>query len=132
MAAHVDTSIIVRYLIRDVPVLASQAAALIESDQELVISEVALAEAAHVLRTIYQVPRETLVDALVDLANRRNIRVRGISRERVIAVLRLSRPSGRVSIPDALILGAALEDGAECVHTFDRRFPAPGDASRSQ
>lgn len=123
MAAHVDTSFLVRYMVRDVPEFATQAAAVIESVQELVISEVALAETAHVLRSAYQVPREPLVDALVDLINRKNVRVRGISRERAVAALRLCLPSGRVSIPDALIWAAAVEDEAEFVHTFDQRFP---------
>ncbi|MFN3650459.1 MAG: PIN domain-containing protein [Armatimonadota bacterium] len=121
--AHLDTSVIVRYLVGDDPALAAQAKSLVESADELVINPVALAESAHVLRSVYGVAREPLVDALIQLVNRKNIAIRGLSREIVILALRRCRPSGRVSVPDALIWAAAMEDHASGILTFDRRFP---------
>ena len=38
----------------------------------------------------------------------------------------MCRPSGRVSIADAMIWAAARTDRASAIYTFDRRFPGDG------
>jgi len=121
-----DTNSIARYLVRDEPEHARRAAALIESDQPLRISIVVLAETAFVLSRLYRISRKDVVDALTRLLERQNIEAHEIGTELAVQALSLSRPSGRVNYPDALLWAVARQAANACVWTFDERFPADG------
>ena len=49
----------------------------IDDEQEIGVSLVALAECAHVLRTQYDVGQRDIIDSLIGLIQRENIRVLG-------------------------------------------------------
>lgn len=98
---------------------------VIDSDQEVVLSEVILAETAYVLASVYEHPRPELVDALMLFVQRRNIRMAKLPKELVLEALRLCRDSKRHSFADALLWAAARDSGGS-VYTFDRRFPTIG------
>ena len=97
---------------------------MVDSQRVLAVSTVVLAEVWYVLRDRYQVPREAVLDALLGLVGRANIRVLNASKEVVVSALELCRSSGRVSIADALIWAETRQAGLPTVYTFDRRFPA--------
>ncbi len=124
-APFLDTSYIVRYLTQDVPEMAEEAAEVIDSDQEIVLSEVILAETAYVLASVYEYPRPELVDALMLFVQRRNIRMLKLPKELALEALRLCRDSKRHSFADALLWAEARNAGGS-VYTFDRRFPMIG------
>lgn len=127
----VDTNILVRYLLQDDPEQGRAAARLIDSETNLAISLVALAETAFVLSRNYHVPREEVVDRLVELLRKRNIYVLGVDKNLAASSLMLCRPSGRVNYADALINADARANAVEKLHTFDERFPSEGlDISR--
>ncbi|MEE2928408.1 MAG: PIN domain-containing protein [Chloroflexota bacterium] len=105
---------------------ARQASEVIDSTEELEISGIALAETAFVLTTVYQVPRGRAADQLIDLVRKENISLTGLTKDLAIQGLLMCRPSGRVSIADALIWAAARSGGSEVVYSFDRRFPDDG------
>lgn len=117
MSAFLDTSVLVRYLTDDIPELAAQAERIIEHADELHVTPVVLAETAHVLRRLYHVPRGAIVDHLLALVQQDNI---------VVAGLYQCRPSGRISIPDALGWATARSAGVRTIYAFDARFPAEG------
>src|SRR5215212_6846102 len=98
--AFVDTNVLVRYLTDDPPSLAERAAKLLESDERLMVTELVLVEAAYVLTTVYEVPREAAVDALIDLVQKRNLALLQLEKPLAIQALRLCRSSGRVSFAD--------------------------------
>jgi hypothetical protein len=50
----------------------------------------------------------------------------GIDRATAVEALLLCRPSGRVSVPDALTWAEARTSGAGAVYSFDRTFPSDG------
>ena len=125
MRALLDTSLVVRYLTGDPPQLMGATVRLVEGRDDLLISAVVIAETAHVLSSYYDVPREEVVDLLHSLLRRSNIDTLNLPKDLVISALLLCRPSGRVSIPDALIWAEASTAG-HAVYTFDRRFPATG------
>ncbi len=124
-----DTSVLVRYLVGTPDTQARQAAKLIDDDDlEIGIAPVALAECAHVLRTQYEVPARDVIDSLIDLVQRENIRTLGVSTELVVQHLVLARSMPGRPIPDALIVAAAVASGAESLATFDqdqRRYGIP-------
>ena len=85
-----------------------------------------LAEIAFVLTKTYSVPRQTVVDELIKLVSRRNIRLHGLDKDVVIQSLELCRPSGRVSFADAALWATAHSSGMRSVYSFDKRFPDIG------
>jgi predicted nucleic acid-binding protein len=116
-----DTSVLVRYLVGTPAAQARRAARLIDDDDlEIGVSPVALAECAHVLRTQYGVPPRDVIDCLIDLVQRENIRMLGVSTELVVQHLVLARSMPGRPIPDALIVAAAVAGNTESLATFDR------------
>ncbi|MDQ3965716.1 MAG: PIN domain-containing protein [Actinomycetota bacterium] len=119
-----------RYFLQDDPEKGPAAARLMDGTRELGISLVALAETAFVLSRNYRVPREQVVDRLVELLRKRNIDVLGIDKALVASALLLCRPSGRINYADALINADAQAHAVDRLYTFDERFPPEGLALR--
>lgn len=117
---------VVRYLVRDVPDMADRAATIIDSDEDLLISGVALAEIDHVLRSVYNLPREAVIEHLMAFVSKRNIHCHRLDKGTVLEAFLMCRPSGRVPISDALIWAAARTSGQNLVYSFDARFPTDG------
>ena len=126
MPAILDTSVIIRYFTDDPPGSADEAAAIIDGRGELVVPEVMLTETAHVLRTRYDVQRQEVVDDLVTLLEKSNIRCLVLENQLAIRALALCRPSGRVSFTDALTWAAAHHAAIGQIYTLDQRFPSAG------
>lgn len=125
-SAFLDTNVIVRHLVGEPAEQAAEASRIIEEVENLQISGVALTETAFVLRSVYQVSRETIVDRLMALVERDNISTYALDKSLVLRGLEICRPSGRVSMADAMLWAAARSDGAIAIYTFDRRFPNEG------
>ncbi len=126
-----DTSVIVRYLVGSPPAQARRAARLIDDvDTEVGISAVALAECAHVLRTQYEVAQRDIIDSLIGLIQRENVRVLGIRTELVVEMLVRARSLPGRPIADAMIIAATLAADAAPLATFDRDQQRYGVAVR--
>lgn len=116
-----DTSVIVRYLVGSPAAQARRAAALIDDDGiEIGISLVALAECAHVLRTQYGVDQRDIIDSLIGLVQRENIRVLGLRVDILVEALVRARGLPGRPIPDAMIVASSLAADALPLATFDR------------
>jgi len=115
-----DTSVLVRYLVGTPDAEAQRATELIDGDDEIGVSPVALAECAHVLRTQYGVAKADIVESLIGLVQRENIRMLGGRTDLVVEMLVRARAMRERPIPDALIVAAALDAGALPLATFDR------------
>ncbi len=116
----VDTSVLVRYLVGTPPAQARKAAALVDGPEEIGLSPVALAECAHVLRTQYGVERGDILESLIALVQRENVRVLGLRTDVLLGVLVRARQLPGRPIPDALIVAASLAADALPLATFDR------------
>jgi predicted nucleic acid-binding protein len=121
-----DTSVIVRYLMADQPQMQHQAAFVIESDEVLGITSVAVLESAHVLSTVYRYPRDIVVDALTELITRDNMVGIGVDRDQMVAKLSLCRRSGTVSFGDALLAATAVSHRLNEAYTFDAKLRRSG------
>ena len=120
-----DTSVVVRYLTGDPPEMAERAAAVIDTEDGRIVSELVLVETAYVLESYYEVDRAALTDALSGLVRRRNLKLLGLPKSLVLEALDLCRASRRVSFTDAFVWAQAHHAGEpRLVHTFDRRFPS--------
>ena len=128
----VDTSVVVRYLVGTPTSQARRAAALIDDDAtQIGVSMVVLAECAHVLRTQYEVERRAIIDTLIDLIQRENVRLLGGRGDLVVELLVRARSQPGRPIPDALIVASALEADAIPLATFDRDQRRYGVATRA-
>jgi predicted nucleic acid-binding protein len=115
-----DTSVIVRYLVGSPAGQARRAARLVDSDTEVGVSPVALAECAHVLRTQYGVDQRDIIDSLIGLVQRGNVSVIGLRVDVLLEMLVRARDLSGRPIPDAMIVAAALAADALPLATFDR------------
>lgn len=125
-----DTSVLVRYLVGTPAAQARRAARLIDGEELVGVSPVALAECAHVLRTQYLVDRSDVIGSLIGLVQRENIRILGQRTDLLLATLVRARGLPGRPIPDALIVAAALEADALPLATFDRAQNRYGIAIR--
>ena len=126
MSGFLDTSMVVRYLVRDVPEMAEQAAGVIDGGADFWVTGVAMAEVSYVLRSVYQMPTEIVIDHLMAFLGKQNIDCYGLDKGTVLQALLMCRPSGRTSIADAMIWAAARSSGRNVVYSFDSRFPTEG------
>ncbi|MDQ3387973.1 MAG: PIN domain-containing protein [Gemmatimonadota bacterium] len=129
MSAFVDTSVLIRYLTGDPPEMLDAARRIVDETERLMLTDVVLPETAFVLLSFYAVPREAIVDSLVDLLCKNNIAMHGLDKDVVIQALLLCRPSGRVSFADAMLWAVARSAaGSEpaTIFSFDQRFPSRG------
>ncbi len=116
----IDTSVVVRYLVGSPKDQAARAAALIDdASSEIGLSVVTLAECAHVLRTQYGIGQRDIVDALIELVQRENVRLLDAHAVTVAAMLVRARSMPGRPIPDALIVAAVAAAGAIPLATFD-------------
>lgn len=115
----VDTSVVVRYLVRTPLGQARRAAAVIDGTDQLGVPLVVLLEAAHVLRTQYDVARADILDTLVDFLSRRNVVLLGLPKDVALEALVRARTLPKSPIPDALIAATARWAGALPLYTFD-------------
>lgn len=98
-----DASIIVRYLTGDVSELVERARDILDGHPDMHITEGTILEVAFVLTRVYQVPRATVVDNLIALIQKANIRVHQLNKQTVVEALLLCRPPGRVSFGDGML-----------------------------
>ena len=126
----VDTSVLVRYLVGTPLAQARKAAALVDGPDEIGLSPVALAECAHVLRTQYGVERAHILESLIALVQRENVRVLGLRTDVLLGVLVRARQLPGRPIPDALIVAGSLTADALPLATFDRDQRRYGVATR--
>ena len=126
MSDLLDTSMVVRYLTGDPSELAEVAARVIDGEDELLVTDVVLVETAYVLTSVYDVPRETVIDHLIALLRKANIDTFKIEKDLVLEALLMCRPSGRVSFADALLWAAARSEPGAAVYSLDERFPSDG------
>lgn len=129
--AFLDTNMVIRYLTGQPREQANRAYRIVNEAQELLISDVALVETAHALRTQYQFSREAIIDGLMGFVQRDNVLVYALDKAFVLQGLIMCRPSGRVSVADAMLWAAARTAGASAIYTFDQRFPSDNIELRS-
>ena len=126
LTRFLDTSVLIRYLTGDISELARRATGIIDGEDDLWLTDVVLAETAHVLTSVYHVNRDVVVDQLIAFIQRQNISIYALQKALVIQALLMCRPSGRVSFGDALIWAAARTARADAIYSLDERFPEDG------
>ncbi|MFN8439722.1 MAG: PIN domain-containing protein [Caldilineaceae bacterium] len=125
-SAFIDSNVLIRYLIGEPEAMALKAKAIIESDQLLWVSVHTLAEIGYVLESFYKAPRSDLVDMLMALIQRQNIKIYTLPKPLALDALRMCRNSKRNSFADALLWALVYDGEHKQLYTFDERFIADG------
>lgn len=117
MSAFVDTNILVRHLTGDPPDMAARATAYLESERELLVTDLVAAETVYVLESFYEVPRQQVAEAVRSL----------IAFEAVVCVdpallLRAAEvyETERVDFAEAYLVACAESTGVGTIASFDR------------
>lgn len=116
----VDTSVLVRYLVGTPAAQARRAARLMDGNEPVGVTPVALVECAHVLRTQYGVDRADIIEGLIGLIQRQNVTLLGQRADLLLGTLVRARSLPGRPIPDAFIVAASLDADAVPLATFDR------------
>ena len=117
-----DTNVIIRYLVTDVPEQAEAARSLINQltpDNPGFICREVVVETAWVLERSYRFPRTRIAEALMELAASDTLVVE--DGDDVVAAAHRYRQGG-VGFSDLMILAAVERVGALPLYTFDRRL----------
>ena len=124
----IDANVILRYLFEDIPAQFDAARRLIESDQQLGLSPVALAEIAWtVTGPYYRIERQRVAVLLTEILSRENIVTLGFSKEEALsALLRSAADAAPADFGDGLIAACALSAGVDEIYSFDLRFARTG------
>lgn len=124
----IDANAILRYLLQDIPDHAERARRLIDSEEPLALTVIALAEVAWTLSgPRYQFERGAVARHLIDLLARENIVTIGFDKAEAQAALITCLPAtGAAHFGDALIAACARSAGLQEIYSFDRRFARAG------
>jgi predicted nucleic acid-binding protein len=124
----IDANVLLRYLLDDDPEQAAKARRLVDSDQLLGLTAVALAEIAWVLAgPRYRHARGLVAQQLIDVLARENIVAVGFEKvEAQAALLACAKPVGAANFGDALIAACARSAGLQEIYSFDGRFARTG------
>lgn len=118
MTAYVDTNVIIRHLVGDLPDQARVATELLMQPRSLVLTPLIFIEIAHVLRSYYGLSRGTIADRLGAV-----LRLPAIAGDLDLLSAALDTHIVRgVSITDALLAAQAMQSGITEIVSFDRGF----------
>jgi predicted nucleic acid-binding protein len=130
MRGFLDANVVLRYLTGEPIALALRARQIIDTEVELVLTDGTVAEVAYVLMQRYGVARAVAVDSLIAFVRKRNVSIWRIDKDTILQALHLCRPSGRVSVADAMLWAAVRSTADTVVYSFDQHFPSDGISVR--
>lgn len=117
MTAIIDTNALIRHLTGDPPEMAVRATAYLESERELLLTDLIVAETVYVLESFYQAPRHQVAEAVRSL----------IAFDSIVCVdpallLRAVEvyETDRIDFAEAYLVACAESTGISKIASFDR------------
>jgi predicted nucleic-acid-binding protein len=122
-----DTNIILRLLLEDVPSQLVQVNRLFEKPAKYHVADVVLSEAVFVMENLYQMDRDAIVTSLVGIVRHPQVICnKGLFEH----ILPLYASESALSVIDCMLLGYARLNKAIPLYTFDKKLvsKSEGDA----
>jgi predicted nucleic acid-binding protein len=117
LTAIIDTNVLVRHLTGDPPEMAARATAYLGAAQELLLTDLIVAETVYVLESFYQAPRDQVAEAMRSLiALGSVVCVDPALLLRAIEVYE----TDRIDFAEAYLVACAESTGISKVASFDR------------
>ena len=130
VSAFVDTNVLVRHLTGDPPKMASRATAYLASADELLLTDLVVAETVYVLESVYEAPRDRVAHAVRSLlAFRSIVTVDPAVLLRAVEVYETARARLRRGLPGRRAPRAQESNRVASFDTVDRPGRAPSSAS---
>lgn len=127
-AGSVDTNVLLRLLLRDIPEQHKAALELVQkADGQLVVADVAIIEMVFVLHKGYSFTRKQIVQALEGLSSAAQLSCNAVVFERIIPEY-LTHP--KLSFEDCYLAALATHCEAEPVWTFDKKLANQIESAR--
>ena len=118
MRALLDTNILVRHLTGEPPAQARRATGLLAGDDELILSDLVVAELVYVMESYYARPRDEVANAARALLALPSVMS---DHELLLRAIELYEAE-RLDFADAYLCAAAEISGIGMVASFDRRI----------
>jgi len=114
-----DTNCLLRWLLEDEPEHTAIINNIIDSEESLVVADVALIETVFVLEKIKKISRETIEKAILAVFEKDNIQC---NRELFIKIISTYTSYPKLSIVDCYLAAFAASTGAVPLLTFDKKM----------
>jgi predicted nucleic acid-binding protein len=125
LTAYLDTNVLIRHFTGEPPALARRSKALLESGEQLILTDLIVAECVHVLESFYELEREQVVQLM-----RSAIAFNSIITPNAPVVLRALELYGDGhDYADSYLVACAEESGA-AIASFDRGIDKIGTVAR--
>jgi predicted nucleic-acid-binding protein len=134
MTAFIDTNVIVRHLTSDPPELAQHATRFLREAEELLLTDLIVAETVYALESFYDVPRERVAELVRAVITFPAIVV--IDKQLLLRAVEIYEMD-RLDFAEAYLVACAEVSGVKAVASFDKavgrmatvRHIVPGKAS---
>ncbi len=117
MTAFIDTNVIIRHLTGDPPDMAARATAFLADADELLLSDLIVAETVYVLESFYEVPRARVAQLLRSVIGFPTMRT--LDPALLLRSLEIYETHG-VDFAEAYLAASAETTGIRKVASFDR------------
>ncbi|MFZ1812211.1 MAG: PIN domain-containing protein [Candidatus Saccharimonadales bacterium] len=122
MSGSLDTSVLLRALVRDEPVQTKQALGIIRDTQsQLAVADVAFVEAAHVMQWYYHISRSDICNLITQFIRLEVINCNRLMLDAAMAIY-VDHPS--LSFEDCCLAVYAELNDAVPLYTFDKKLAA--------
>ena len=127
MTSFVDTNVLIRHLTGDPPEMARGATAFLASANELLLTDLVVAETVYVLESYYEAPGDQIADAVRSLlALECVVCVDSALLLRAVEVFE----TDRIDFAEAYLVACAESTGADRIVSFDRSIDRVGTVTR--
>jgi predicted nucleic acid-binding protein len=127
LTAFVDTNILIRHLTGDPPAQARRASLFLARADELLLTDLVVAEVVYVLESFYEVPRMRAAELVRAILAFESIVV--LDRSLLLRSLELYEVD-RLDFADAYLVASAETSGVGVVASFDRSIDRVGTVQR--
>ena len=118
--ASLDTNCLLRWLLNDIPEQAAHVAALLASENTVIVADAALIEAAFAMSNVYKIDTTTIINSIHTIMAQPSI---SMNRSLWITILEDRATHPKLSIVDLYLAHHARTTHEELpVYTFDRKL----------
>src|SRR6185437_13633271 len=127
MTAFVDTNILIRHLTGDPPAMADRASAYLQTESELLLTDLVVAETVYVLESVYETPRQQVAEAMRSLVAL--VSVITVDPALLLRTLEIYETDG-IDFAESYLVACAETTGVNRVASFDRSIDRVGTVER--
>lgn len=127
LSAFLDTNVIIRHLTGDPPKMAAKASAALAAADELMLTDIVVAECVYVLESFYEVKRRPVAELMRAALAMPSIKT--VDRGSLLRALEIYEVD-RLDFAEAYLVAQAESTGTNAVLSFDRSIDRVGTVKR--